>query len=63
VNGGVLIECESVSLSRDVPALLRLFVTRTVEGIARESLEKTLVSLRAELTRALKVNPAKAAAR
>ncbi len=53
VDGGVIIECESVSLSRDVPALLRVFVNRTVEGIARESLERTLVSLRTELTRAL----------
>jgi putative flippase GtrA len=53
VDGGVLIECESVSLSRDVPALVRVLVNRTIEGIARESLERTLVSLRAELTRAL----------
>jgi putative flippase GtrA len=53
VDGGVIIECESVSLSRDVPALLRVFVNRTVEGIARESLERTLVRLRAELTRTL----------
>ena len=52
-GGGVLIECESVSLSRSVPALLRPFVTGTVERIARESLEKTLVGLRAELKRAL----------
>jgi putative flippase GtrA len=52
-NGGVLIECESVSLSRSVPALLRPFVTGTVERIARESLQKTLVSLRAELKKAL----------
>jgi putative flippase GtrA len=51
VNGGVLIECESVSLSRDVPLLLRPFVTGTVERIARESLEKTLVSLRTELAK------------
>ena len=49
VNGGVLIECESVSLSRSVPALLRPFVTGTVERIARDSLQKTLVSLRKEL--------------
>lgn len=52
-NGGVLIECESVSLSRSVPALLRPFVTGTVERIARESLEKTLVSLRTELKKAV----------
>jgi hypothetical protein len=49
VDGGVLIECESVSLSRGVPLLLRPFVTGTVERIARESLQKTLVSLRKEL--------------
>jgi putative flippase GtrA len=51
VKGGVLIECESVSLSRDVPVLLRPFVTGTVERIARESLDKTLVSLRTELAK------------
>ena len=51
VDGGVIIECESVSLSRGVPVLLRPFVMGTVERIARESLEKTLISLRAELAR------------
>jgi putative flippase GtrA len=49
-DGGVLIECESVSLSRSVPTLLRPFVTGTVERIARESLERTLVGLRTALT-------------
>ncbi len=48
---GVLIECESVSLSRDVPPLARLFVSRIVKGIARESLERTLRSLRTFLIR------------
>lgn len=52
VNGGVVIECESVSLSRGVPVLFRPFVMGTVERIARESLQKTLVSLRTELARA-----------
>lgn len=46
VDGGVLIECESVSLSRSIPVLLRPFVTSTVDRIARESLEKTLRGLR-----------------
>jgi putative flippase GtrA len=50
VNGGVAIECESVSLSRAVPMLLRPFVTGTVEGLARESLQRTLVGLRTFLT-------------
>jgi hypothetical protein len=49
---GVLIECESVSLSRGVPMLLRPFVAGTVERIAKESLQKTLTSLRTELSRA-----------
>ena len=49
VPGGVLIECESISLSRGIPFALRLFVTRSVKGIARESLEKTLRGLRATL--------------
>ena len=49
VKDGVVIECESVSLSRGVPVLLRPFITGTVERIARESLQKTLVSLRSEL--------------
>jgi hypothetical protein len=51
VDEGVIIECESVSLSRGVPSLLRPFVTGTVERIARESLNNTLVSLRKELSR------------
>jgi hypothetical protein len=50
-DGGVLIECESVSLSRSVPMLLRPFVSGTVERIARESLQKTLTSLKAELVK------------
>lgn len=49
VDGGVLIECESVSLSRAVPVLLRPFVTGVVEGLARESLERTLAGLRTVL--------------
>lgn len=48
--GGVLIECESVSLSRAVPFVLRPFATGLVEGLARESLERTLTSLRTYLT-------------
>lgn len=56
-GGGVLIECESMSLSRGVPALLRPFVMGTVERIARESLERTLVSLRTALLRPLPASP------
>jgi putative flippase GtrA len=50
-DGGVIVECESVSLSRGVPALLRVFVSGTVERIARDSLQNTLVSLKKEMAR------------
>ena len=50
VPGGVLIECESVSLSRDIPFVVRPFLTGAVTKIARESLESTLRTLRTVLT-------------
>jgi putative flippase GtrA len=50
-DGGVYIEVESVSLSRGIPLVLRPFVTSTVDRIARESLEKTLRSVRAFLVK------------
>jgi archaetidylinositol phosphate synthase len=50
VPGGVLIECESVSLSRSVPYVVRPVVGPMVTRFARESMERTLQSLRAALT-------------
>ena len=47
---GVFIECESVSLSRGVPWLVRPIASPIVNRIARESLERTLRSLRTFLT-------------
>jgi putative flippase GtrA len=46
MGDGVLIECESVSLSRSVPFLVRPLVGPIANRIARESLERTLRSLR-----------------
>ena len=46
VPGGVLVECESVSLSRPVPMLLRPVANPIVDRIARESLTRTLLTLR-----------------
>jgi putative flippase GtrA len=43
---GVMIECESVSLSRSVPFVVRPFVGPIANRIARESLARTLRSLR-----------------
>ncbi len=50
VEGGVIVECESVSLSRPVPLLIRPVANPIVDRIARESLDRTLFSLRAVLT-------------
>ncbi len=47
VAGGVIAECESISLSRDVPSFLRYVVSPLVESTARESMERTLLTLRA----------------
>ena len=49
VQGGVIVECESVSLSRPVPMLVRPVANPIVDRVARESLNRTLVGLRAML--------------
>jgi phosphatidylglycerophosphate synthase len=46
VEGGVLIECESVSLSRSVPYVVRPVIGPMVTRFARESMVRTLTSLR-----------------
>jgi putative flippase GtrA len=45
-QNGVIVECESVSLSRDIPTLLRPIARPIVDRVARESLEQTLHALR-----------------
>ena len=51
VPGGVIAECESISLSRDVPSVVRYLVNPLIERTARESMERTLVALRAGLAK------------
>lgn len=46
VPGGVIAECESVSLSRPIPSLLYYAVRPLVDSTARESMERTLNALR-----------------
>jgi hypothetical protein len=46
VPGGVIAECESLTLSRSVPFLLRAIAAPVIEGTARDSLEQTLLALR-----------------
>jgi putative flippase GtrA len=50
VPGGVIVECESVSLSRPVPLLLRPVANSMVDRIARDSLSRTLATLKSVLT-------------
>jgi hypothetical protein len=45
-DGGVTVECESVSLSRGIPFPFNLVLSGVVEGIARESVEGTLGSIK-----------------
>jgi hypothetical protein len=46
VANGVIAECESITLSRDIPAVVRFAVRPLVERTARESMARTLASLR-----------------
>ncbi len=46
VDGGVLVECESLTLSRGVPAILAPLVKPIISGVARESMKRTLSSMR-----------------
>ena len=45
-DGGVFVECESISLSRSIPFGLSWLIKGYVESIPRESLESTLTSIR-----------------
>ncbi len=49
VAGGVIVECESISLSRGIPFGLGLVAGPIVKGTAKESMEKTLVAIRDRL--------------
>jgi len=44
--GGVMVELRSLTLSRDVPSLLRPFASPLVRRVARESMVRTLEALR-----------------
>jgi hypothetical protein len=46
VEGGVIVELESLTLSRDVPMGLRLVVEPLIDRVARESVDRTLDNLR-----------------
>lgn len=46
VGGGVLVECESLALSRSVPMLLKVVASPIVAKVSRESLAGTLLAMR-----------------
>ena len=48
-QGGVYLECRSVSLSRDVPVALRWLITPMVARVPRDSLQATLEEARRNL--------------
>jgi len=50
VAGGVLVECESITLSRTVPLLIRPVAGPIVNHVARESMERTLAVFRERFT-------------
>jgi len=49
---GVIAECESVTLSRDVPSMVKFLVMPLIEHAARESMARTLIALRARFWQA-----------
>ena len=49
VAGGVIVECESITLSRSIPSLVRWMVRPLIESAARGSMERTLTSMKDRL--------------
>ena len=50
-DGGTFVECESISLSRDVPVAALWLIRSFLSSVPRESLESTLVPIRANLAK------------
>ncbi|MEO8680218.1 MAG: GtrA family protein [Vicinamibacterales bacterium] len=49
-DGGVLVELESLTLSRDIPSVFKPIVLPIIDRVARESMTRTLAALRAFFT-------------
>ena len=49
VDGGVIVECESVTLSRSIPSVVRWMVAPMIRSTARESMARTLTSMQTRL--------------
>ena len=51
LDDGVLVEVESVTLSRDLPAIIGPLIRPIVNSTAKESMTRTLASVRARFMR------------
>lgn len=51
VQGGVFVECESLSLSRSIPSFLAFMIRPIIDRVARESMGRTLTSMRDRILR------------
>jgi hypothetical protein len=60
VDGGVRVECESLSLGRSIPFLVRPLVGPIAASVARESMERTLTAMRERFAEAGRNPPARA---
>jgi putative flippase GtrA len=49
INGGVIVECESITLSRSIPFIFEPVARPIIKHIARESMQRTLQSMRTRL--------------
>jgi hypothetical protein len=56
VEGGVIVELESMTLSRSIPRLLAAIASPIIKSVAHESMERTLKSMRTRLVRAHKLS-------
>jgi hypothetical protein len=51
VAGGVIVECESMTLSRSIPSMLEYMVRPIINKVARESMHRTLQSMKVRILR------------
>jgi hypothetical protein len=51
VDHGVILEMETIALSRDIPAAVAWFVNPIVDRISRSTLQTSLSQTRAAITR------------
>ena len=54
VTGGILVECETITLSRSIPSLIEGLARPIINNVAGESMERTLRELRERMVRAAK---------